>query len=205
MTQKDDEEEEGIKVILVGEAGTGKTSLINTAVGKKFVEGTQISSMTCSFVKLTKELDDTEYTINLWDTIGQEKYRSLTKVFFKNSDIVIFVFDISNKQSFDDLEYWFKTIEEELGDGPIKGLAANKQDLFEKQEVGDDDIKKYARDKGIVFEYTTATTPHDFDKLLTQLLKQYIKKWAEIDKKKVIGKKLVKEKVGEKKKKRKFC
>ena len=63
MTQKDDEEEEGIKVILVGEAGTGKTSLINTAVGKKFVEGTQLSSMTCSFVKLTKELDDTEYTI----------------------------------------------------------------------------------------------------------------------------------------------
>ena len=205
MTQKDDEEEEGIKVILVGEAGTGKTSLINTAVGKKFVEGTQISSMNCSFVELTKVIEDTEYTINLWDTMGQEKYRSLTKVFFKNSDIVIFVFDITQKQSFDDLEYWFKTIEEELGDGPIKGLAANKQDLFEKQEVEDDDIKKYARDKGIVFEYTTATTPHDFDKLLTQLLKQYIKKWAEIDKKKVIGKKLVKEKVGEKKKKRKFC
>ena len=205
MTQKDDEEEEGIKVILVGEAGTGKTSLINTAVGKKFVEGTQISSMTCSFVKLTKELDDTEYTINLWDTIGQERFRSLTKVFFKNSEIVIFVFDITSKASFDSLEFWYDTVEKEIGSEPIKGLAANKQDLFEKQEVEDDDIKKYARDKAIVFEYTTATTPHDFDKLLTQLLKQYIKKWAEIDKKKVIGKKLVKEKVGEKKKKRKFC
>ena len=205
MTQKDDEEEEGIKVILVGEAGTGKTSLINTAVGKKFVEGTQISSMTCSFVKLTKELDDTEYTINLWDTIGQERFRSLTKVFFKNSEIVIFVFDITSKASFDSLEFWYDTVEKEIGSEPIKGLAANKQDLFEKQEVEDDDIKKYARYKGIVFEYTTATTPHDFDKLLTQLLNQYIKKWAEIDKKKVIGKKLVKEKVGEKKKKKKFC
>ena len=205
MTQKDDEEEEGIKVILVGEAGTGKTSLINTAVGKKFVEGTQISSMTCSFVKLTKELDDTEYTINLWDTIGQERFRSLTKVFFKNSEIVIFVFDITSKASFDSLEFWYDTVEKEIGSEPIKGLAANKQDLFEKQEVEDDDIKKYARGKGLVFEYTTATTPHDFDKLLTQLLKQYIKKWAEIDKKKVIGKKLVKEKVGEKKKKKKFC
>ena len=205
MTKKDDEEEEGIKVILVGEAGTGKTSLINTAVGKKFVEGTQISSMTCSFVKLTKVLDDMEYTINLWDTIGQERFRSLTKVFFKNSEIVIFVFDITSKASFDSLEFWYDTVEKEIGSEPIKGLAANKQDLFEKQEVEDDDIKKYARDKGLVFEYTTATTPHDFDKLLTQLLKQYIKKWAEIDKKKVIGKKLVKEKVGEKKKKKKFC
>ena len=203
MIQKEGEEE-GIKIILVGETGTGKTSLINTAVGKKFNESEK-SSVHCSYVKLKKEIDDMEYTIDLWDTIGQERFRSLTKVFFKNSEIVIFVFDITSKASFDSLEFWYDTVEKEIGSEPIKGLAANKQDLFEKQEVEDDDIKKYARGKGLVFEYTTATTPHDFDKLLTQLLNQYIKKWAEIDKKKVIGKKLVKEKVGEKKKKRKFC
>ena len=89
------EEDERIKVILVGETGTGKTSLINTAVGKKFEEGKEISSIKCSYVQLTKVIEDTEYIINLWDTIGQEKFRSLTKVFFKNSDIVIFVFDIT--------------------------------------------------------------------------------------------------------------
>ena len=194
------EEDERIKVILVGETGTGKTSLINTAMGQKFVPGTQISSMNCSFVELTKVIEDTEYIINLWDTIGQEKFRSLTKVFFKNSDIVIFVFDISNKQSFDDLEYWFKTINDELGDGPIKGLAANKQDLFEKQEVDDDTIQIYAHKKGLKFKFTTAANPTNFNKLLEELLNDFLKNGTSEKRKKIIGKKLTKKKVKEKKK-----
>ena len=194
------EEDERIKVILVGETGTGKTSLINSAVGKKFEEGKEISSIKCSYVQLTKVIEDTEYIINLWDTIGQEKFRSLTKVFFKNSDIVIFVFDISNKQSFDDLEYWFKTIEEELGDGPIKGLAANKQDLFEKQEVDDNTIQIYAHKKGLKFKFTTATNPTNFNKLLEELLSDFLKNGTSEKRKKIIGKKLTKKKVKEKKK-----
>ena len=194
------EEDERIKVILVGETGTGKTSLINTAVGKKFEEGKEISSIKCSYVQLTKVIEDTEYIINLWDTIGQEKFRSLTKVFFKNSDIVIFVFDISNKQSFDDLEYWFKTIEEELGDGPIKGLAANKQDLFEKQEVDDNTIQIYAHKKGLKFKFTTATNPTNFNKLLEELLNDFLKNGTSEKRKKIIGKKLTKKKAKDKKK-----
>ena len=66
------------------------------------------------FCKIIKIINDREYTINLWDTIGQEKYRALTKVFFKYSEIVIFVFDITNKKSFDALDYWYETIENEL-------------------------------------------------------------------------------------------
>ena len=200
MTQKDDEEEEGIKVILVGEAGTGKTSLINTAVGKKFVEGTQISSMTCSFVKLTKELDDTEYTINLWDTIGQERFRSLTKVFFKNSEIVIFVFDITSKASFDSLEFWYDTVEKEIGSEPIKGLAANKQDLFEYQKVDDDTIQMFANKKGIKYKFTTATNPTNFSKLIEELLIEFLKNGISENRKKIIGKKLTNKKVKNKKK-----
>ena len=79
-------------------------------------------------------------------------------------------------------------------------MAANKEDLFEDQKVKDDMIKEYARKKGIKFEYTTATSPKNFDKLLEQLLIQYINKWAKIDKKKVRGKKLAKKKGGKNKK-----
>ena len=186
------EEDERIKVILVGESGTGKTSLINTAVGKKFEEGKEISSIKCSYVKLTKEIEDTEYIINLWDTMGQEKYRSLTKVFFKNSDIVIVVFDITSKASFDDLDYWFKEIENELGNEPIKGLAANKADLYLEQAVDDDTIKEYAQKKDVIYKYTTATTPNNFSELLTQLLTEYLEKNSKNKTKKNIGKKLEK-------------
>ena len=161
------EEAEGIKVILVGQTGTGKTSLINTAMGQKFVPGTQISSMNCSFVELTK-------------------------VFFKNSDIVIVVFDITSKASFDDLDYWFKEIENELGNEPIKGLAANKADLYLEQAVDDDTIKEYAQKKDVIYKYTTATTPNNFSELLTQLLTEYLEKNSKNKTKKNIGKKLEK-------------
>ena len=198
MSQKEGEEE-GIKIILVGDSGTGKTSLINTTVGKKFDESEK-SSIQCSYVKIKKEIDDMEYTIDLWDTIGQERFRSLSKIFFKNSEIVIFVFDITNKETFNDLEYWFKTIEDELGNEIIKGLAANKQDLFENQEVDDNTIKQYAFKKGIKYEFTTAKNPDTFKKLLEQLLIEYLKTGISKERKKIVGKKLKKKKGGKKNK-----
>jgi len=103
-------EEAEIKVILVGDSGVGKTSLINAAQDIPFMEGTQISTMICTNVKLPKEINDKKYTIVLWDTIGQERFRSLTATFLKGSQIVIFVFDITNQASFEGLDYWFDLI-----------------------------------------------------------------------------------------------
>ena len=76
MTDKEEEggEEEEIKVILVGEMGTGKTSLINTAIGLKFQDKIA-STTTNSIVNKKMQINDKTYSINLWDTIGQEKYR----------------------------------------------------------------------------------------------------------------------------------
>ena len=174
MSSSNEEEEDGIKVILVGESGTGKTSLINSAQGKQFIEGNQISSMTCSFIKLNLNIFGNDYIINLWDTIGQEQFRSLTKIFLQNAKIVIFVFDITDNETFEALDFWYETIENELGKDPIKGIAANKQDLFEEQKVDEDKIEDYAKKKGIKFEYTTATNPTSFNSLLDYLLKQYL-------------------------------
>ena len=170
------EEEDGIKIILIGESGTGKTSLINSVQGKKFIEGNQMSSMTCSFIKLKKQIQGEEFSINLWDTIGQEQFRSLTKIFLNNAKIVIFVFDITDISSFEALDFWFETIETELGKDPIKALAANKQDLFEEQKVDDEKIQEYADKKGIKFVFTTATNPTSFNSLLEDLLKTYLEK-----------------------------
>ena len=200
MKQNDEDTEEGIKVILVGESGTGKTSLINSAIGKKFQDDHK-STMYCSYVNLKKVIEDKEYNLNLWDTIGQEKFRSLTKVFFKNSGIVIFVFDITDKPSFDDLNYWYKTVDEELGDKPVKGLAANKLDLFDNQAVDDNTIKEYASQKGIKFQYTTATNPANFNKLLEDLLVEYLTTRISEDRRNALGKKLTAKKVETKKKK----
>ena len=194
----DDEEDDSIKVILVGEAGTGKTSLINSVQGKTFTPGEQLSSMTCSFVKVKRNILDIPIKINLWDTIGQEKFRSLTKLFLNGSKIVIFVFDITQKETFTALDYWIETINSELGTSPIRGLAANKQDLFDKQTVDDQTIQEYADKNGIPFTLTSAMNPQSFITLLDGLIEKYLTTCGEF---KRVGKKLKRIK----KKKSKLC
>ena len=166
---------EEIKVILVGEAATGKTSLINTSVGIPFKEE-MISSSTNSFALKEFIIGEKKYVLNLWDTIGQEKFRSLTKIFMKNSKIVIFVYDITRKKTFEELNYWINTINDNLKDEAILVIAGNKQDLLNKSEVKEETAKKFAKEKRIFFQLTSAKNPKTFEKLLEQLLIKYIEK-----------------------------
>ena len=199
MSKKGEEQE--IKIILVGEPFTGKTSLINTAIGLKFIENKELSTAAANFVNKEFQIDGKTYITSLWDTIGQEKFRSLTKIFIKDSKIVVFVFDITNKASFKELNFWMNTIEEILGVDAILGIAANKQDLYDKEEVKEEEIKKFADEKNIPFKYTTAKNPKLFVSFLEELLIKYIDKYGG-NIKGNSGKKLDKGKDG---KKRKYC
>ena len=174
MAKKTETAEE-IKVILVGESGTGKTSLINTSIGIPFKEN-MITSASNSFAPKEFQVDGKKYILNLWDTIGQEKFRSLTKIFIKDSKIVIFVYDITNEKSFKELEYWITTIKDILKDEAVLGIAGNKQDLFKNEKVKEETAKKYAQEKNIIFELTSSKNRKTFEKLLEDLLKQYIEK-----------------------------
>ena len=173
MSKKEIKENDEIKVILVGESGTGKTSLINTSIGLPFKENI-ITTATNSFAPKDVKIGNKKYTLNLWDTIGQEKYRALTKIFIKDSKIVIFVFDITKEETFKELDYWIDTIKEILKDDAILGIAANKQDLYMNEEINEETITKYAEEKKMLFQYTSAKNTETFTSLLEELLKQYI-------------------------------
>ena len=134
MQQNENKEEDGIKVILIGNAGVGKTNLINVTMGYGFTENEK-STGASSYSLKKIIINDKTYKIALWDTIGQEQFRQLTKIFFNNSKIVIFVYDITNKESFKALPGWKKDVEEQLGDDYIKGVVANKSDLYLEEEV----------------------------------------------------------------------
>ena len=198
---KKKEVEQEIKIILVGEPFTGKTSLINTAIGLKFEENKEMSTATANFVTKEFKIDGKTYMTNLWDTIGQEKFRSLTKIFIKDSKIVVFVFDITNKHTFKELTFWMNTIEEILGVDAIVGIAANKQDLYDKEQVKEEEIKKFSDEKNIPFKYTSAKNPKLFVSFLEELLQKYIDKCGG-NVGGGSGKKLEKGKGG---KKRKYC
>ena len=167
--------DEEIKVILIGESGTGKTSLINAAIGLQFKENLE-STTTNSFSSKKVKINGKEYVLNLWDTIGQEKFRSLTKIFVKDSKIVLLVYDITRKQTFEELNFWYKMIQDILGEEPILGICGNKQDLFVREQVKEETAKKYAEGKNIPFKLTSAKNPLTFNKFLEELVGKYVEK-----------------------------
>ena len=175
MSDKDevDEDEEEIKVILVGEMGTGKTSLINTAIGLQFQEKLA-STTTNSIMNKIMKINGKTYSINLWDTIGQEKYRSLTKIFMKGAKIVIFVYDITSLNTFKELNYWFDSTKDIINEQTVMGIVGNKSDLFLKEEVKETDARKLAKEKGFEFALTSAKNSTMFCEFLEKLIKKYL-------------------------------
>ena len=91
------------------------------------------------------------------DAPGQEKYRSMNLLFSKNSDIVIFVYEIANKNSFIQLkEFWVQSIIKKIGNDIIFGLAATKSDLFQREELSIEEGIEYAKEIGATFRLTSA-------------------------------------------------
>ena len=177
MSKENEEEnqEDGVKVILIGESGVGKTNLINIAIGDNFSENEK--STTASTLSLKKiKLNNKEYNLDLWDTIGQEQYRQLTKIFFNNSKIVIFVYDITNKESFEALPSWKKDVEDQLGEDYIKGVVANKSDLYLEEEVPTEEGQEYANNIEAKFLLVSAKKddPKKFEDFLRVLLEEYL-------------------------------
>ena len=171
-----DEDSQDIKTILVGMSGTGKTNIINALINQPF-DSDQISTQTSSFVDKYITIDKKKYHIEIWDTTGQEKYRSLTKIFIKDSKIVIFVYDITTKASFEEIDYWVNTVKEILGETPFYALVGNKKDLFTKEEVDEDLGRSKAEQIGAKFKLTSAKTERNqINDFMKELLEDYIKK-----------------------------
>ena len=100
----------------------------------------------------TLKIGEITLNIDLWDTIGQEKFRSITKSFIKGSNIIIFVYDITRRVTFLELNYWINAVNEELNtEEVIFGVVGNKIDLFENWEVEKKEGEKYAKRVNALF------------------------------------------------------
>ena len=176
MEEKGNENENknNIKIILLGEQATGKTNLINAFFGNKF-DPVSPPSLSPNLTQRNLKINETNYKINIWDTMGQEKFRSMTKIFLKGAHIVILVYDITKKQSFYELKnFWVKLVENELGQEPIIGLCANKIDLFENEEIDSNEGMEFAKILGAIFCETSAKeNPKSFIFFVEKLVKQY--------------------------------
>ena len=165
-----------IKVILLGEPAVGKTSIIKRYYDDTFEES-QGSTISMSFVEKTIEIDNQSYRLIIWDTIGQEAYRSISKLFMTETKIVILVYGIDNKKTFTNLDYWYNLYKEELGNEAILGIAGNKADLVLNQEVSYQEGKEFADSVGAIFtELSAKANKEGINLFMIELINAYLKK-----------------------------
>ena len=175
MKKKKDEKIHELKVILVGNSGVGKTNLINVLTGRKFEQSIMTTTIS-TYVEKKMEMGNKKYNLEIWDTAGQEKFHSLTKLFIKESRIVLFVYDITDKNSFTEIKSWVKIVKELLDDKFVMGLAGNKKDLFLKEVINEVKGKEKAKEIGAIFKLTSAKEGEGIHELMESLLKEYIKR-----------------------------
>ena len=166
----------GCKVVLVGESGVGKTCIISRFISGAFdfnvtsTNGASYASKNVQYDKLGKSL-----LLDVWDTAGQEKYRSLTKFFYKDAKVAILVYDITKQSSFDSLtNFWYKEVKEHGPENIVLGIAGNKCDLYEKEEVNENTAREFAQSIGAIFALTSAQNNSGINELFRDVGNKYL-------------------------------
>ena len=165
-----------VKVVLLGDSGVGKTCLITRYISETFEQntastnGASYASKNVNYDKLKKTI-----TLDIWDTAGQEKYKALTKFFYKDAAIAILVYDITQKQSFESIKsYWYEQVKENGEKTVVLGIVGNKSDLYEQEEVPENDAREFAQSIGAIFALTSAKMNTGVDALFEDAGNKYL-------------------------------
>ena len=165
---------ESFKVVLVGESGVGKTSMITQFIDQTFQEDQQSTTggtfstkdVICDGSKILR--------FEIWDTAGQEKYRSLTTMFYKDANAAVLVYDVTRAESFEELKnYWAKQIKENSPENIILVIAANKSDLIEQEQVDEGEARNFAKELNAIFISTSAKSSEGINSLFEEIAKKY--------------------------------
>lgn len=168
------EYDEEVKVVLLGETGVGKSNIIVRYNGGEF-DSNSLPNNSCSFIIKYYNFGNKIYRINVWDTAGQEKYHSLTKIFIKDSKIALLVYAINDYKSFEKLDFWYNTVKEACNN-IIVAVVGNKIDLYEEEKVDQNEAKAKAKEYNAKFQLTSALNDDTgIDEIFEILVKEYIK------------------------------
>ena len=157
-------------IISLGNTSVGKTSIFQR-LSKDFFSGNISATIGCDTYVYNIKYKNKKYKLILKDSSGQEKYKSVTKNFIRNTDGVLFIYDISNQESFDDLKTWYEFYKEE-NEKVIGLLIGNKCDYERKVNI--EEAKKFAEEHGLKYLETSAKLDKNLRKAIACILEKII-------------------------------
>ena len=170
-----------IKIIMVGSMNVGKTSLVTRYITGKH-PGKTTTTKNASYVSKPKIFDGKNFEIKLWDTAGQEKYKSLTKLFTKDAKIAILVYAIDSEESFKELDDWLNLVKSINDENLIIGIAANKSDLASENTISEKRGREYAKKIDAEWKSTSALIDNGgIEEFIDTLFKKYYEKFFNLN------------------------
>ena len=181
MSQVEDEEsidstsyDEKIKLMVIGETRVGKTALIKKYT-KNVFGGTYLTTVGIDFQEKIIDVEDKSVKLQIWDTAGQERFRNIAKSYFHTSDGFLLVYDISCKDSFEKLNFWYEQIKLNAPENTKCVVAGNKCDLEEKRQVNKNEGENFAKTYNIDFYETSAKDGINVDVVFQTLASEIMK------------------------------
>ena len=133
------------KIIVIGDSGVGKSCLTNKAT-KNVFEDTYNATVGFEFFSFNLKLDEKIIKLQIWDTCGQELYRSLITNFYRNSSLAVMVYAINNRESFENIDVWLKELRTHSNPDTKVFLIGNKVDLEEERVIKREQGEEYSKE-----------------------------------------------------------
>lgn len=146
-----------LKIVVVGDSGVGKTCLLIRFVRDIFDEECQ-PTLGVEFLTKIVQTEQHRIQLQLWDTAGQELFRSVTRGYYRGSAGALLVFDLTNRDSFDNITSWLTDIRNVARADVVTLLIGNKADLADKRQVSTEEAEAFAKEKGMQYFETSAKT-----------------------------------------------
>jgi small GTP-binding protein len=146
------------KILTIGDQGVGKTSLVVRFVKDHFVEAETIKNpLEADHLEKTITVDSKKCHLMIYDTQGQEGFRTITSSYYRGAHMVIICYDLTYKKSFENLNTWIQEVERYAHEKALKAIVALKSDLKDRQ-VSEKDGREFAENAGLAFIETSAST-----------------------------------------------
>ena len=160
-----------VKLIFIGDPGVGKSCLTSKAVKNKYEDYYQ-ATVGFEFLTFNMKLNDKVLKIQIWDTCGQEIYKSLISNFYRNSSLAVVTYAIDNRESFNHAENWLNELKSIANTDVRIFLVGNKADLEEDRKVSKEEGEKYKEEHNLdLFLETSAKTGYNAKNVLVEAAK----------------------------------
>ena len=167
-----------LKYIIIGDSAVGKSNILLRYIHDKFNEEFH-TTIGVEFGAKNIPIDNQIFRIQIWDTAGQEAFRSITRAYYKNSVCACVVYDITNRSTFDNIKLWVEDCKKLSPKTVLMVLVGNKIDLENKREVTYDEGSTYAQKNGMLFFECSAKSGKNIDDIFYQSTKEIDKRIKE--------------------------